>query len=283
MKETQKGSLFIILAMSIFGLYGIFIRSINLPSFVIVFYNFLFAAIIMSAYFLVKDKSIFKFKNYFWLLMALSVFAMLNNLFFFKSFQLTTISNAVLTHYTAPIFVAIFAPLFLKEKLEKITLVALLISIVGLILILSNNFSFNDTNFLGIIYGTASGLMYGFVIIILKHLSGKLSIYTINIYMAFIAAAILTPFIITSRVTINTSTWFMLLLIALIFGITATLLHINGVKRVKSQHAGVLAYSEPFTAPIYAFLFFSEIPTFNTIIGGSLVIFSGYLIIRDQK
>ena len=37
---------------------------------------------------------------------------MLNNLSFFYAFQNTTIANAVLTHYTAPIIVAFLAQSF---------------------------------------------------------------------------------------------------------------------------------------------------------------------------
>ena len=57
----------------------------------------------------------------------------------------------------------------------------------------------------------------------------------------------------------------------------------QGIKRVKSQHAGILAYTEPFAATFYAIFFFSEIPSFNTIIGGLLILISGYLIIRREK
>ncbi|GAI06661.1 unnamed protein product, partial [marine sediment metagenome] len=47
--------------------------------------------------------------------------------------KLIAIANAVLLNYTAPIFVALLAPLFLKEKLEKSTLLALAISVAGIV------------------------------------------------------------------------------------------------------------------------------------------------------
>ena len=283
MNESQKGAFFIIVAMLIFGFYGLFVRALNLPSFVILFYNFLIAGIILVIIFLVKDKSIVIVKKHIWWLLLLGFFSTLNNLFYFQAFVLTTISNAVLTHYTAPIFVAILAPFLLREKLDKLTVVALILSVFGLIVVSYNDFSFYAKDFLGIIYGTASGLMYGLVIITIKYLSQYLSIYSINIYQSLIGALLLIPFVIRFSSIPSISTLFLLLLFALLFGVAATLIYFAGVKRVKSQHAGILAYSEPIAATLYAIILFSELPKLNTIIGGLLILISGYLIIIKQK
>lgn len=59
-------------------------------------------------------------------------------------------------------------------------------------------------------------------------------------------------------------------------------LFMNGIKKVKAQHVGVLSYSEPIFATIYAFFLFLEIPTISTIIGGILIIIGGCLVIIKQ-
>ncbi len=280
MKEIFKGALLIILAMSIFGFIGIFVRFLSLPSQTIVFFNFLITSIMLFAFILVKDRRMLNAKKYLVVLILLAAANVLNNYFFFQAFVLTEISNAVLTHYTAPIFVALLAPVLLKEKIEKITVLALMLSALGLLVMSYHSFSFHSKDFSGIMYGTASGLMYAFVIIAVKHLSGNMPIYPINMYQSFFGALFLAPFTLNSGLNIGASKIFMLLLFAFIFGITATLLNINGIKRVKSQHAGILAYIELVAASIYAFIFFLEIPNLTTVIGGILILFSGYMIIR---
>jgi len=285
MKETLKGAFFIIAAMVIFGFTGIFIRFLNLPAHVIVFFSFLFISIALSAFFLIKDRKIFFVKKYLLILALMGLFNILNNFFYFLAFVNTTISNAVLTHYTAPVFVALLAPFILKEKIEKVTIKALLFSVIGVVLIsYSGNFSFYAKDFVGILYGTASGLMYALVIITAKHLSKSISIFSINLYHSFFGAMILLPFVAMTEFTLNFSSMlWMLILFALIFGVLATCLHFAGVSKVKSQHAGILAYAEILFASFYGFVFFFEIPSPATIIGGILILFGGYLVIRRRQ
>src|SRR3989344_7164323 len=132
MKQTLKGAIFVIAATLIFGLMGIFVRSLDMPSQVIVFFSFLTPAVVLFFFFLLNGKPLIVAKRYIWIVAALGAFNILNNFFYFQAYVNTTISNAVLTHYTAPIFVALLAPLVLKERLEKITIAALVISIIGL-------------------------------------------------------------------------------------------------------------------------------------------------------
>jgi len=284
MKQTLKGAIFVIAATLIFGLMGIFVRSLDMPSQVIVFFSFLTPAVVLFFFFLLNGKPLIVAKRYIWIVAALGAFNILNNFFYFQAYVNTTISNAVLTHYTAPIFVALLAPFILKEKIEKITINALLLSMVGLIFITySNKFSFYTKDFIGIAYGTASGIMYALVIVIVKYLSKYLSIYAINTYQSFTGALILLPFVLKAGFPNTPNSLFLLILFGLVFGVIATLLYFAGVKRIKSQHVGILAYTEPIAATIYALIFFFEIPSLNTIIGGVLILFSGYLIIRREK
>jgi drug/metabolite transporter (DMT)-like permease len=283
MKETLKGAFLVIGAMLIFALFGIAIRLIDLSSIVLVFFMFLISTLILLAYVLIKDKKILAAKKFIWLLILLGGINILNNFFFFQSFKLTTISNAVLTHYTAPIFVALFAPLFLKEKIEKATLIALGLSIVGILFVVSNNLSFYGKDFAGIMYGTGSGIMYALVIILIKHLSKYLSAFSINIYQSLTGAVLLLPFVIVIQPSISLGTLGILILFALTFGVTATLMYMSGIKRIKSQHAATLSYIEPTAAIAYGFLFFSEIPAWNTIIGGIIILMGSYIIIKREK
>ena len=277
MKGEIKGFIFIIGAMAVFGFYGIFIRFLNLSSQLILFFNALFVATILFLAFL-RQSERFNVRQYKLIILFLGMAFVANNFFYFKAFQLTTIANAILTHYTAPIFVAILAPLFLREKLEKITLISLIISFLGLFLIASEGLSLSPANFSGILFGTASGLAYAFSIIIYKYLLKNLSVYTLIFYQSLVGSIILAPFVLPQ---VSTSLpWFYLLSFALLFGIFATFLHFQGIKRIKAQQAGILGYTEPVFGISYAFLFFSEIPTKMSLIGGLLIVLGGYLIFR---
>lgn len=280
MNEQTKGFLFIILAMLIFGLYGIFIRFLNLSSEIILFFNLFFVAVILFIVFLLK-KNNFHIKGHKILIVLLGVGVVGNNLSYFIAFTMTTISNAILTHYTAPIFVAILAPFLIKERLEKITIISLILSFIGIILIAySGGISLESENFLGILFGITSGVFYAFSIIMYKYLMKNLPVYTLIFYQSLFGSIILS-FFVYNQVFLPLQSMLFLLLFALLFGLAATFLHFQGIKRIKAQHAGILGYTEPVAGTIYAFLFFKEIPIMATLIGGVLIILGGYLIIKS--
>jgi drug/metabolite transporter (DMT)-like permease len=280
MNDATKGAVYLLVAVGIFAFMGIFVRFLGLPSILIVFFLFFVAAIVLGAYFLVFNRALFSAPNKFLALVLLCGVNLLNNFFFFQSFVYTTISNAVLSHYTAPLFVALFAPLLLKERIEKLTFVALGISFFGVCLLSFPGFSLESKDTIGIIYGILSAIFYAFVIISMKHLTKSLSPYTITFYMSLGISLTLLPFIALQLLSLEPVSYWLLLLFGVLFGVIATVLYVNGVKRLKSQHVGILAYLEPILAPLYAFVLLKEIPSPWTFAGGTFILCGGYLIVR---
>ncbi len=283
MREESKGALFVISSMMIFGSMGIFVRSLNVPLQVIIFFSFLVPPIVLFIFFLFKDKKALLVRKYIGIIVITGILNIATNYFYFEAYIKTTISNAVLTHYTAPIFVALFAPLFLKEKIQRNTLYALLISIIGIVIITYKDFSLSSSDLEGILYGLASGITYGLLIIAIKFLSGYFSIFTIHIYQSFAGAFIISPFFVSSSFLLSRDTVYLLILFAIIFGIAGPLTYFSGIKRMKSQHASILAYSEIIFAIIFAFVFFKELPLFSSIIGGMMIILAGIIVLRGEK
>lgn len=271
------GPLLIVFALAIFASWGIYVREVPVSQQMILFFFNLVGAI--ALFFVVYQRKEFVGRKFFPMLLALTVVTILNDFLYFTAFRTTTIANAILTHYTAPIFVAVFAPLFLKENLEKITIVSIILSFAGLFLMVySSGF---DANIAGIAAGTGSGLFYGLMIIVYKKLTKDISVYTANFYRFLMSTIVLAPFAFVEGVQINFIP--MLVLGALLYYVFAASIHIEGVKRVKAQSAGVIGYVEPVFGAIYAFFFFSEVPSLLALFGGILIIFSGYLIVTRTQ
>ncbi|MBN2642834.1 MAG: EamA family transporter, partial [Victivallales bacterium] len=109
-------------ALLIWSTWGILIRKLQLEAFDIVFFTALFSlpplmvanlrrSVPIRKVYAIPQSSVF-------LLFLLTISLLLNNYFYFASFNQTSIAIAVFTHYSAPFFVAILAPLLLKEKFE---------------------------------------------------------------------------------------------------------------------------------------------------------------------
>ncbi|HMK92108.1 MAG TPA: EamA family transporter, partial [Thermoleophilia bacterium] len=57
----------------------------------------------------------------------------------------------------------------------------------------------------------------------------------------------------------------------------------DGIRFVRIEHAGILGYLEPVTAPLWALLIVGEHPPLSTWLGGALVIGAGALAIATGK
>ncbi|MEC4676914.1 MAG: DMT family transporter [Nitrospirota bacterium] len=207
-------------------------------------------------------------------LFLLGPFFLLNNLFFYYAFTHTTIANAVLTHYTAPIFVAVLSPLLLKERIDRFVVLAIIVSSAGLWLML-NGFSYSDENISGITAGVLSGVAYALIIIIGRFLTRNYSILIITIFQNLVVVLLLFPFV--NEIPLEIAGY--LVLMGLLHSTVAPLLYIKGLQKVRATKAAVLGYLEPVGAMLLALIFYSEAPGFRSLMGGFLIIFSGYIII----
>ena len=60
-------------------------------------------------------------------------------MFLFEAYRYTTISNATISYYFAPIFVLILAPFVLKEKMTVRKAICVFLAMVGLFLIVGTD------------------------------------------------------------------------------------------------------------------------------------------------
>ena len=275
------GYIKIAVAAIIWGSVSLLVRTLELPVLIMVFYRFLFAvAAALSV--LVFSRSSFKIrtKKNLSLLILSGFFLTLNWVFFFYALVLTTVANAVLVTYTAPILVAIFAPHFLKEKLEWNTVISLVLAMSGISFILSPADLSMGKPLLGIIFAFGTSLTYASLVIIAKELLPGLPVLIIIFYQSLIAMVALSPFSLLGGGPRGFEAWLLLIIMGIVHTLIAPYLYLSGLKVVKAQRAGILTYFDPLSATIFAALFLGEIPGFYTLLGGILIIAAGYNIIR---
>ena len=263
----------------------------NLPNTGIVFHSCLIAGILqliaISATGQLKDAIRTKSSKrdlLFLFLVPISFIA--NSLFFYYAFKNTTIANAVLSHYTAPVFVAFMAPFFLKEKIHVTTWTAIALSSAGLWFILQGAESdtagpLSSAEKVGIIAGALSGLAYAFLIILIRRVASCYSSLFITFIQNGIVALVLLPFVIHLNVTMHALPY--LIIMGVVHSTIAPILYVQGFRSVKANEAAILGYCEPVGATILAFIFFKEVPGITALLGGALILLSGYLILRARR
>ena len=134
--SKNVGFLFVAVAAVIWGSNGVIVNYINLSPLVIVFFRVFFASLFLLPYIFFKSKleQVSKvWKN----VLIMGILLSLGWGFLFQSMKLIAIGNAVLLNYTGPVFVALLAPIFLKESTQRSTIYAMSLSLAGIILISS--------------------------------------------------------------------------------------------------------------------------------------------------
>ncbi|MEW6602204.1 MAG: DMT family transporter [Nitrospirota bacterium] len=285
------GHIKIISAILIWSSLGIFIRKIDLPNYCIIFYTSAIAGalqfiLMTSSGLLTKEKYSAGGRKGALFLVLLPFCFIANSMLFYFAFRNTTIGNAVLTHYTAPVFVALLAPLLLKEKITKTTWTAIILSSAGLWLVLGGNATGAQAfhaghEHLGIIAGALSGLAYAFLIIIIRSIASLYSSIFITFIQNGVVALMLLPF--TFRIAVPVETLSYLIIMGVLHSTAAPLLYVQGFRSVKANEAAILGYFEPVSAIILAFIVFHEVPGMTALLGGALIIYSGYLILKARK
>jgi drug/metabolite transporter (DMT)-like permease len=285
------GYLKIITAILIWSSLGVFIRKIGVPNVAIIFYSSAAAGLLQLILLLSAGqlKGSFRAVNNvqrLLLVLLIPLCTLANNLLFYYAFLHTTIANAVLAHYTAPIFVALLSPVFLKEKSCKTTWLAIVLSSAGLWLMLRMqssgvNMPLSGSDRAGVMAGAASGLAYAFLILMIRALASRYtSLFFIFVQNSMIALFLL-PFI--SGISVSPRSFIYLVAMGVIYSTIAPLIYVQGFRSVKANDAAILGYFEPVGAAILAFAFLDEVPGITPVFGGALILFSGYLILRSKR
>jgi drug/metabolite transporter (DMT)-like permease len=282
----MKNYLKIIAAMFVWSTWGVMIRWIGLPPVVVLFHTSLVAAVLVPLVLKIRGEfpaDVFSFHSWH-LFAALALASILNNITYFYSLGNTTVSNAVFTHYTAPVFVAVLAPLLINERLQRITVVSLPIAAVGMgfIVMKGGGLNLNGEHLSGIAAGTASGIAYALLIIFSRKLSRMLLHQKAVIVLLWITVLATAPVALSMDYHLNLRAGVLLLATGIFHSTTAPLMYFSALKEVLAQHAAVLGYIEPLAAIPLAFLFLSEIPPMAALVGGFLILISGYMIIHSR-
>lgn len=274
----MKHSIYILTAIFLWSSLGVFVRISKSEIHVLVFYSLIVSLLIQS--FIVFHPKfrhnvppLKKLKHPF----LFSIGSLINTLTFFYAFKNTTIANAVLTHYTAPIFVALLAPLILKEKITKKLMLVIFLASTGLWIMLGG-LSINLYQSSGIISGIISGFAYAFILIYIRKYGKNYHPLILAYFTNFFIVLMLLPFIDALPLS---SIWIYLFM-GIVHSTIAPVLYYKGLQNVTANKAAVLGYLEPVCAIIFSLIFLNEIPGTNSIAGGILIIFSGYIILREK-
>jgi len=279
-KSETLGYLYVALAAIIWGSNGVIVNRVPCSPYAIAFFRVLFASLVLLPIVLLTQKREALNAAKAWkTMLSLGLLLALGWGFLFHAMKLMAIGNAVLLNYTAPIFVALLAPLFLQENLEKVTLVALALSMAGIVVISSQqSLQVGNLSLPGVILALLASLSYAAFIILSKRTVATFPSLIVAFYSYSFAIIFLLPFAVGTHLSLDSTSWMLLGLLGLLNTAFAVTLYLKGLGMVKAQKAVIFTYLEPAGAVLFGFLFLSQQPTPLMLAGGCLILLAGYLV-----
>ena len=269
------GSILVILGAVCLSFGGIIVKSFEGANlWQILFWRQFFFIIIVALYLLINYK-----KKFFTVFYKSGVPGLVAGLFLglgFSSYVFamyyTTVANTLFIITTETIFLAFFGYIFLKEKINLVTFIAILLGMSGVLLIVGSSLSIQTSEqFFGNIIAFIMPISFAVLIIIVRKYP------TVDMVPAQFTAGVIAAiigFLIAGNLLVSQHD-LLLGFLAGVFQIGFGFILITvGSQTTPAAVVGVLMLTEAVLGPIWAWLFINEIPPISVITGGGIIIFA---------
>ncbi len=306
MPANKPSKLRLLLALSVavlaVSMSSVFIRfaQAEAPSLVIAASRLLLASLILAppAYLRYREE-LRRLTRREWILAALSgIFLALHFSTWITSLEYTTVTNSVVLVSTSPLWVALAAPIFLKEALNKTVIIGLILTLAGGIVIglgdtcawdAGINCASNATRQLArTSYGNFLALAGAWAIagylLVGRKLRAKMSLVPYIFLVYAMAALVMLVILLFSGETLlgySSKTYLWLILIAVFPQLIGHSTYNWALRYLPATLVSVSTLGEPIGSSVLAFLILNEMPAAVQIFGGILILAGIY--ITSQK
>jgi drug/metabolite transporter (DMT)-like permease len=273
----KSGYLFVALAATAWGTWPIFLRRAEAGGRI---HPAVESALVMSILTLVSGVFCIwdrvRSKASFWQwggIVWLGIADAMNVVLFFRAYQTTSVAVAVTTHYLAPLFVALAAPLVLGEPLTRKLFGAVALSFVGLLLLLAPRVGSNGAAGFGALFGSLSAAFYASNVLVNKRITNVFSGSELSFYHGLVATPWLLAMVPSGGfAAVSSTSWGYLLAGSLFAGAFGGLMFVWGLRRVDATRASNLTFLEPLVATACASILLGERLSIGRAAGGALIL-----------
>jgi drug/metabolite transporter, DME family len=263
------------------GLIAVIVRKVDLDAQVLAFYRVAFAALtLFVAAAVLRRLAVLRLSRDRLRVTGLGVLLAGHWFVYFAAIKLSSVAVAVLMVYTAPIFIALIAPVVLPEARSRVGLVALVPAAAGLVLVALGGEGGGHVRPLALAAGLAAAVSYAVLVVFTKQVAMRVPVLAVTFWVYSIAAIAVAPLLlVASRVVPTGSELPALAALGVVFTALSGYVYISLLRRVTAQAVGILSYIEPVSAALLAWALLDEPLTWQIALGGALVIAAGLLVV----
>ena len=279
MRKEVYGYLAVIAAACMWGIGGSAAKALfnqNITPFLLVKIRLTLAFLLMLIGLLCYNKRLLVIPRReiaYFALLGTGGMALLQFLYFY-TISLTNVATAVFLQYLAPVFMAVYAVVFEKERLGFRRGASIILAMTGGLLIMLNAGGGTSISALGLTSGLlaaaamAFNTIYGRRAVRTYH---PLTAVTYSFGFAGLFWWLVSPEAWATG-TINSENWWIFAYIAVFSTVIPFLLYFLGIRFLSPTNVGVTACLEPVVAAVTAYLVLDEVMGWMQMLGGLLVV-----------
>ena len=205
-----------------------------------------------------------------------------NWILLFQAYRFTTVANATLCYYFAPVLVLFLSPFLLGERLRPGRVLCVLAATAGMVCVIgSKGLSGSVRPAAGILFGLGAAVLYAVVMLSNQFLRG-ISDLERSIAQLLIASLFLLAYVgifedVRPLLHPGPGSGLLLLVLGILYTGVAYYLYFAGMARLNAQTVALYSYIDPAFAIFFSAVFFREPLTPLQLFGGILILGATFL------
>lgn len=264
------------------SLSAMFVRWADAPGPITGFYRLLISTILFIPFFIHRQRTAAPLdKRFVWFPLLAGIFTAFDFAFWNTSVQYTTAANATLLGNTSPLWVALFALFFFKEKLRGSFWLGLILALSGAVLIVGTDFLSHPTFGLGDLMASGAAIFYASYQLITQR--GRAHIDPFRYTWLVGVSATLGMFVMNvvlgnSFTGYSSQTWLIFLATAIVSQMVGYLAISYALGHLPASVVSPTLIGQPILTTILAIPLLGELPKPVQWIGGAVALAGIYIV-----
>ena len=276
---NAAAAIYAVLSAVLMGTIGIFSKLTGLPAEILTFFRLFLGAIFMVLLLvMVGQVRLVRRWPSFPVLFNGIIFAT-GIICYVRAMNYTTMANAIMLIYMAPLVASVIAHFVLGERLTFGALCLILLAFFGFGMMMEFRVDINrgSQEFIGVCYALLASMLYVSFILISRIINPSIHVYTRTFWQLFTGGCIMIPFVLFSMQEVNMNHIPWLIGVGFFPGFLAILFAIIALSRLPVAIFGTLAYMEPVAVVVFGWTIFQETLNSLQLAGCILIIFCSVL------
>lgn len=243
----------------------------------VTFYRLFIGAVFMGGFLLVTGQ---KDKMFTWpgiKVLVTGAFLAGFVVFYIVAMSYTSMANAVMLLYLAPVVASITAHFFMGERLSGASAALIGVALFGFAMMMEFNFDLSGRKdeAVGLFYALCAMLCYAAFILTNRLIHERVHVLTRSGYQMLVGALCMLPFMLQQGDSIEGAQWGWLIAAGIVPGFLAIMLAVVALRALPAATYGTLAYLEPITVVALGWGLFNQSLNPLQMSGSALIIASG--------